>query len=105
MKQPPSTPWVTPPGAPSSSSCAGDLPALTARGRELARVATAAVLRLDPGQRATPGHCLLHHDGAVVLHATVPWWDLAVDTQASRHLPAHTGQLRDLRPGPASGGG
>lgn len=84
---------------------AGDLPALAARGRELARVATAAVLRLDPGQRATPVHCLLHHDGEVVLDATVPWCDLAVDTQASRHLPAHTGQLRDLRPGPASGGG
>ena len=76
---------------------AGDLTALVARGRHLAEVATAAVLRLDPDQRATPVHCRLHHDGRVVLDAALPWGEFAVETQASRHLPAHTGQLRDLR--------
>ena len=75
----------------------GDLEALVARGREIAATATAAVLRLGPDQLATPVHCRMLHDGEVALDATLPWGSLAVDTQASRHLTAHTGQLRDLR--------
>lgn len=75
----------------------GDLPALVARGRELAEVATAATARLDPDQLATLVPSRLLHDGEVVLDESVPWGRLAIDTQAGRHLPAHTGQLRDLR--------
>lgn len=72
-----------------------------ARGRRLAEAAMAAVSRLDPDQLATPVHCVLHHDGEVALDDVLPWGRLAVDLQAARHLPAHTGQLADLRPGPS----
>jgi hypothetical protein len=75
----------------------GDLAALVARGRALATVALAAVGRLDPDQLATEVPCRLFHDGELVLDAPMPWGRLALDTQASVHLPAHTGQLRDLR--------
>jgi uncharacterized protein YndB with AHSA1/START domain len=75
----------------------GDLAALVARGREIAATTTAAVQRLGADQLATPVHCRLLHDGEVALDATLSWGSLAVDTQASRHLTAHTGQLRDLR--------
>ena len=68
-----------------------------ARGRSFAEVAMAAVARLSPSQRETPVHCVLHHDGAVVLDEVLPWAQVAVAVQAARHLPAHTGQLRDLR--------
>ena len=57
----------------------------------------AATARLDPDQLATPVACRLFHDGELVLDAPMPWGRLAVETQASVHLPAHTGQLRDLR--------
>ena len=75
----------------------GDLSALVARGRRLARVSMTATARLDPEQLATPVACRLLHDGELVLDAPMPWGRLAVETQASVHLPAHTGQLRDLR--------
>jgi uncharacterized protein YndB with AHSA1/START domain len=76
----------------------GDLAALVARGRELAEVAMAAAARLDPAQLAVEVPCRLFHDGELVLDDRRPWGGLAVDTQARVHLPAHTGQLRDLRP-------
>ena len=76
---------------------AGDLPALVARGRELAEVAMAATARLDPDQLATPVPCRLFHDGGLVLDRPMPWGPFVAETQASVHLPAHTGQLRDLR--------
>jgi uncharacterized protein YndB with AHSA1/START domain len=75
----------------------GDLAALVSRGRRLADVATAAVLRLDASQRGSVVPCRLLHDGEVVLDAALPWVDVAVETQAARHLPAHTAQLQDLR--------
>jgi uncharacterized protein YndB with AHSA1/START domain len=75
-----------------------DLAEQVARGRELAEVAMAVLARLGPDQLATPVHCVLHHDGEVALDATWPWGRVAVETQAARHLPAHTGQLADLRP-------
>jgi uncharacterized protein YndB with AHSA1/START domain len=78
----------------------GDLLGLVRRGRALAALTRAAVSRLDADQLATPVHCRLLHDGEVVLDHTLPWGRLALDTQATRHLPAHTGQLRDLRPRP-----
>lgn len=71
--------------------------ARVARGRALAGVVVDALARLDPEQRATPVHCVLHHDGEVVLDDVLPWERVAVATQAARHLPAHTGQLADLR--------
>ena len=74
-----------------------DLAARVARGRALAEVAMAAVARLDPEQRATLVHCALRHDGEVVLDERMPWGVVAIDVQAARHLPAHTGQLADLR--------
>ncbi len=75
----------------------GDLPALVARGRELAGVALAATARLDPDQLGTAVPCRLFHDGALVLDQPMPWGPFVAETQASVHLPAHTGQLRDLR--------
>jgi uncharacterized protein YndB with AHSA1/START domain len=75
----------------------GDLGALVAQGRELAEVSMAATARLDPDQLATSVHCRLFHDGEIVLDDAMPWGRLAAGTQASVHLPAHTGQLRDLR--------
>jgi len=75
-----------------------DRAARVARGRALAEVAMAAVGRLDPDQRATTVHCVLHHDGEVVLDERLPWGVVAVEVQAARHLPAHTAQLADLRP-------
>ena len=57
----------------------------------------AATARLDPDQLATAVPCRLFHDGELVLDGPMPWGRLAADTQASVHLPAHTGQLRDLR--------
>ncbi|MGL5912482.1 MAG: SRPBCC family protein, partial [Phycicoccus sp.] len=75
----------------------GDLPALVARGREVAAVASAAAARLDPEQLAAEVRCHLFHDGALVLDGPRPWGSIAVDAQASVHLPAHRGQLRDLR--------
>jgi uncharacterized protein YndB with AHSA1/START domain len=85
------------------ADCA-DLPGLVRRGRALSALARAALARLDPDQLSTPVHCRLLHDGEVVLDETVPWGRLALETQAGRHLPAHTGQLRDLRPAATSGG-
>jgi len=76
----------------------GDLAALVARGRELAQTAMTATARLDPDQLATQVPCRLFHDGEVVLDDPMPWGRLALDAHAERHLPAHTGQLRDLRP-------
>jgi uncharacterized protein YndB with AHSA1/START domain len=60
-------------------------------------LAMAAVARLDPEQRATSVHAVLHHDGEVALDEPMPWGVLAVDVQAGRHLPAHTTQLAELR--------
>ncbi len=74
-----------------------DLAAQVVRGRAVAEVAMAAVARLDPDQQQTPVHCVLHHDGAVVLDTVLPWAQVAVAVQATRHLPAHTSQLADLR--------
>src|ERR671913_244203 len=76
---------------------AGDLSELVARGRSISEVARAATARLDRSRLATPVHCRMLHDGTVVLEEPVHWGRIAVHTQATRHLPAHTGQLRDLR--------
>ncbi len=78
------------------SRCA-DLAERVARGRAVAAVAMAAVARLDEEQRSALVHCRLRHDGEVVLDAPLPWGQLAIDAQAARHLPAHLGQLGDLR--------
>lgn len=75
----------------------GGLAALVGRGRELAQMAMAATARLGPDQLATAVTCRLVHEGEVVLDDAMPWGRLAIDAQAGRHLPAHTGQLRDLR--------
>ena len=76
---------------------AGDLSELVARGRSISEVARAATARLDRSRLATLVHCRMLHDGTVVLEEPVHWGRIAVHTQATRHLPAHTGQLRDLR--------
>lgn len=75
----------------------GDRAALVAEGRRVSAIALAALARLDEGQLAAPVHCRLRHDGQVVLDQTMPWGVVADEVQAGRHLPAHTGQLRDLR--------
>ena len=76
---------------------AGDLSQLVARARSISAVARAATSRLDRSRLATAVHCRMLHDGTVVLDEPVHWGRIAVHTQATRHLPAHTGQLRDLR--------
>ncbi len=76
---------------------AGDLSKLVARARSISAVARAATARLDRSRLATPVHCRMLHDGTVVLDEPVHWGRISVHTQATRHLPAHTGQLRDLR--------
>ncbi len=53
--------------------------------------------RLGADQLGTPVHCQLLHDGEVVVDEPMPWGQVADVVQAARHLPAHTGQLRDLR--------
>lgn len=75
---------------------AGGLGSLVARGRHTADIATIAVSRLDADQLATPVHCVLHHDGEVVLDQPMPWGQVAIAIQAARHLPAHLEQLADL---------
>ncbi|MCM0620900.1 SRPBCC family protein [Nocardioides bruguierae] len=74
-----------------------DLDALVAHGRAVATLACVAAARLDPAQRETAVHCRLLHDGEVVLDQPMPWGAVALDTQASRHLPAHVQQLENLR--------
>ncbi len=76
----------------------GNLDGLVAFARDQARTATQVVARLDADQAAHPVPCRLLHDGEVVLDQPMPWWQVAVVLQAARHLTAHTGQLRDLRP-------
>ena len=76
---------------------AADLSQLVARGRSISEVARAATARLDRGRLATTVHCWMLHDGTVVMDEPVHWGRIAVHAQATRHLPAHTGQLRDLR--------
>lgn len=66
-------------------------------GRACADQLVATVRRMRPEQLDEPIHCRLDHDGHRVLEATLPWREVVVVTQASRHLPAHTGQLADLR--------
>jgi uncharacterized protein YndB with AHSA1/START domain len=79
----------------------GDLGDLVSSGRHASSIAMAAVGRLDADQLATPVHCVLHHDGQVVLDQELPWGQVAIEIQAGRHLTAHRDQLSDLRgPGP-----
>jgi uncharacterized protein YndB with AHSA1/START domain len=78
---------------------AGDWGALLARGRAIADTARAATARLGRDRLATTVHCRMLHAGTVVLDEPVHWGRIAVHAQSARHLPAHTGQLRDLRPG------
>lgn len=82
---------------------AGDLASLVAQGRAAAATVIALLGRLSPAQRETLVHCHLLHDGEVVLDAEMPWSQIAIDAQAGRHLPAHIGQLRDLRESEAQG--
>ncbi len=79
------------------AAATGDLESLVARGRQLAEVVMAATARLDPDQLGTAVPCRLFHDGELVLDQPMPWGPFVAETQASVHLPAHTGQLRDLR--------
>ncbi|KQZ68801.1 MULTISPECIES: SRPBCC domain-containing protein [unclassified Nocardioides] len=53
--------------------------------------------RLNEEQLAAPVPCHLTHDGDVVLDRPMPWGQIAIVTQAARHLPAHVEQLTKLR--------
>lgn len=68
-------------------------------GRWCAGGAMAAVARLNEEQQLQMVACQLEHDGQVVLDEPRPWAPLAVTVQARMHLPAHIGQLEDLRSG------
>lgn len=71
---------------------------LIEHGRQQARQLVAVLGRLTDEQLATDVHCLLAHDGSVVLDEKRPWGPLAIDVQSGAHLPAHIEQLRNLRP-------
>jgi uncharacterized protein YndB with AHSA1/START domain len=75
----------------------GDLEGLVERGRASSRQVVAALKRLSPDQRSTLVHCRLEDDAEVMVDDSLPWEAVAIETQATRHLPAHTAQLRDLR--------
>lgn len=75
-----------------------DLGALIRFGRRCATQAMASARRLNDEQRSQPVPCRLEHDGEVVLDATLPWGEVAIAIQATRHLPAHVEQLQNLRP-------
>ena len=81
---------------------AGDRAGLITRGREQAGQVLAILRRLSPEQLATEVPCHLIHDGEVVLDGPRPWAAMSIGAQAAVHLPAHTGQLADLRPGSQS---
>ncbi len=70
---------------------------LIERGRALARQAISVVQRLDPDQRQTLVECRFLDGGEIAFEQPMPWESVAVDTQAARHLPGHTEQLRKLR--------
>lgn len=75
----------------------GDRAGLIARGRDAARQLLAVLARLSADQRATEVPCRLTHDGRLVVDEPRPWESMAIAGQAGFHLPAHIGQLRDLR--------
>lgn len=70
---------------------------LVAHGRRCATQAIAAIRRLDADQRTAEVPCRFEHDGEVVKEGPMTWDRVAVELQASQHLPAHVDQLRDLR--------
>ncbi len=75
----------------------GDLTGVIAFGRWAAAQAMAAVSRLNTEQQLQLVACKMEHDGQVVMEDARPWAALAVGVQAGMHLPAHIGQLQDLR--------
>jgi len=76
----------------------GDLPALVATGRRRAEQLRLLLSRLDGDERGVSVHARLHSDGEVMVDDDLPWGRLAITVQTARHLPAHTDQLRALRP-------
>lgn len=80
----------------------GSMEGLLAEARARADDALLSLGRLDEDQLATRIHCELLHDGRVVVDEPRPWGWIAGEGQRDVHLPAHIGQLRDLR-APAGG--
>jgi hypothetical protein len=76
----------------------GDLAHLIGAARAAAAAACAIAARLGPEQRGVEVPCRLTHDGQVALDAPLPWEQVAIELQTTRHLPAHLEQLLDLRP-------
>lgn len=66
-------------------------------GRRCATQALAAARRLDEEQRDHPVPCRFEHDGEVVMEGPMPWAQVAIEIQATHHLPAHVEQLHNLR--------
>lgn len=73
------------------------LAGLVDAGRDMSRLVLAALRRLSPDQLETLVHCCLQHYGETMMDRPMPWQAIAVQTQASMHLPAHIEQLRNLR--------
>jgi len=67
----------------------GDLGALVARGVLLGR--------LDDEQLATPVPCHLLDGGEVRFDQPMPWGQMMLGVQPTRHVPGHTAQLSALR--------
>ncbi len=76
---------------------AGDRAGLIERGQSMARLVQGALRRLSPSQLGTEVHCLLRHEGEVMVDAPRPWGAVAIEVQAGMHLPAHVTQLENLR--------
>lgn len=83
------TSWVESAGGPGE---------MLARARQAAGQFVAGLARLSSDQLATPVSCRLLHDGEVAFEDARPWAEVAIGIQSAGHLPAHTQQLRDLRP-------
>ncbi|CCH73270.1 SRPBCC domain-containing protein [Nostocoides australiense] len=76
----------------------GNTTGLIAEGRAVAQQVMAVLARLSPQQLAQAVPCYLLHDGQVLVDEPRPWGTIAIHGQAGMHLPAHTGQLSNLRP-------
>jgi uncharacterized protein YndB with AHSA1/START domain len=76
----------------------GDVPRLVTAARTTSATLLALLTRLDEEQLATPVPSRLQDHGQVMVDADVPLSRLVLVVQPRNHLPAHTEQLRALRP-------
>ena len=78
----------------------GDVPRLVAAARATSATLLALLTRLDEEQLSAPVASRLQDHGRVVVDDDMPLSRLVLVVQPRNHLPAHTEQLRALRPRP-----